>query len=472
MAHYDLAVIGAGSTGYHAARVASAHGKSVALIEGGERFGGLCILRGCMPTKAMLRSGEIAQLVRESSDLGIDTSEPQINWPRIVERTTKLVEEFADYREESANNLQGVDIIRDWATFESPESIRLSGGSLTADRFVISTGSVPRTPRSDPAGNVPGLEEIGYLTSDDVLGMTELPDSMLIFGGGAVAMEFAQLFCRLAVRVTVIQRSPLVLSKIDADIAAGLMRYLAREGVQFVTDTWIDKVEMRDGMKTCTVQTESGVETYSADEILLAVGRRPAVTGLNCEIAGVDCEDGWVLVDDRLRTSNPNVFAGGDVVGGPAIGSHQLVHVAVRQGEIIGHNAFNRDQQRFDRHLVPEAVFTDPAIGIVGLTDEQAAQSDRPILTAIESFEEQGKALTMGQAKGLVKMIADASTGEILGVHILGPEGADLIHEAIVLMHFHATVHDVVTIPHLHPTLAEIMVEPAEAIIDQMNGAT
>ena len=469
MADYDLAVIGAGSAGYHAARVASAQGKSVALIEGGERIGGLCILRGCMPTKTMLRSAQIAQLVRESSELGIETSPPHINWPRIVQRTADLVTEFAEYRHGSARALDGVDIIRDWATFDSPNSLRLGDRRLTADRFVIATGSVPRTPKTESGSHPPGLEETGYLTSDDIPLLPKLPESLIVFGGGAIALEFAQLFCRLGVRVTVIQRSPLILSNMDADIATALTRYLSAEGVTFVTNTWLEKVGIRDGLKTCTVHVGGRVETYSAHEILLAVGRRPAVAGLNCDIAGIDCHDDWVTVDQSLRTSNPNIFAGGDVVGGPAIGAHQLVHVAVRQGEIIGHNAFNDDQLKFDKRLVPEAVFTDPAIGIVGLTDEQAAKFERPVLTAIESFEEQGKAQTMGQAKGLVKMIADAATGEILGVHILGPEGADLIHEAIVLMHFHATVHDLVTIPHLHPTLAEIMVDPAEAIIDQMN---
>ena len=469
MADYDLAVVGGGSAGYHAARVASNQGKSVALIEGAERFGGLCILRGCTPTKTMLRSAEIAQLVRESSELGIETSAPVINWPRIVQRTADLVTEFADYRHDSARGLEHVDIIRDWATFDSPDTIRLSDRTLTADHYVIATGSAPRTPGTESGAHPPGLEETGYLTSDDIPLLPELPDSLIVFGGGAVALEFAQLFCRLGIKVTVIQRSPLILSNMDADIAVALTRYLGAEGVTFVTDTWLEKVEAKDGLKTCTVHVDGRVESYSAQEILLAVGRRPAVTGLNCDVAGIECTDGWVDVDDRMRTSNPRVFAGGDVVGGPAVGAHQLVHVAVRHGEIIGHNAFNESQLSFDRRLVPEAVFTDPAIGIVGLTDQQAAQSERPILTAIESFEEQGKALTMGQAKGLVKMIADAESGEILGVHILGPEGADLIHEAIVLMHFRATVHDLASIPHLHPTLAEIMIDPAEAIIDQMN---
>ncbi|HJO06501.1 MAG TPA: NAD(P)/FAD-dependent oxidoreductase, partial [Chloroflexota bacterium] len=217
MADYDLAVVGAGSAGYHAARVASDQGKSVALIEGGERFGGLCILRGCMPTKAMLRSAEIAQLVRESAELGIETSEPVINWSRIVQRTADLVTKFADYRHDSARGLDRVDIIRDWAAFDSPESLRLSNRTLTADRFVIATGSVPRTPGTESDKHPPGLEETGYLTSDDVPLLPELPESIIVFGGGAIALEFAQLFCRLGVEVTVIQRSPLILSNMDAD---------------------------------------------------------------------------------------------------------------------------------------------------------------------------------------------------------------------------------------------------------------
>lgn len=469
MPHYDLAVVGAGSTGFHAARIASSQGKSVALIEGSEQFGGLCILRGCMPTKTMLRSAEIAQLVRESSVLGIDTSPPHINWSRIVQRTKNLVKEFAEHRQHSANSLKGVEIIRDWATFESPTSIRLSNQNVSADRFVISTGSVPRTPKSDPLNQVPGLEEAGYITSDNILDMPELPQSLLILGGGAIAVEFAQLFCRLGVNITVIQRSPLVLSKIDSDISKALMRYLEHEGVRFVTETQLEKVELQSGLKTCTLRRNGRTESYSAEEILLAVGRQPAIAELKCANAGVECDNGWVIVDEYLRTSNQNIFAGGDVVGGPIIGAHQLVHVAVQQGEIIGRNASNGCQHKFDRRLIPEAVFTDPAVGVVGLTDKEAMALNIPIITAVESFEEQGKALTRGQAKGLVKMIANKRTGEILGVHILGPEGADLIHEAIVLMHFRATVYDLISIPHLHPTLAEIMVEPAEIIVSQMN---
>ena len=208
MPHYDLAVVGAGSTGFHAARIASSQGKSVALIEGSEQFGGLCILRGCMPTKTMLRSAEIAQLVRESSILGVD--------------------------------------------------------------------------RSDPLNQVPGLEEAGYITSDNILDMPELPQSLLVLGGGAIAVEFAQLFCRLGVNVTVIQRSPLVLSKIDSDISKALMRYLEHEGVSFVTETQLEKVELQSGLKTCTLRRNGRTESYSAEEILLAVGRQPAIAKLNC----------------------------------------------------------------------------------------------------------------------------------------------------------------------------------------------
>ena len=462
MPDYDMVVIGSGSTGFHAARVASMRGKRIALIEGGDDFGGLCILRGCMPTKAMLRSAEVMQLIREAGELAIDVSEPVLDWRGVVERRDRLVGGFAGYRFDTARALPRVDIIRGLASFESPSSVRVNGELLTADRFVIATGSAIWKP---PA---PGLSEVGFITSDDAQTLASLPSSLLVFGGGAIAMEFSQLFQRFGVQVTVLQRSPHVLSKMDQDISLEARRVLESEGVRFVNSARVVRFEMRGGLKSCVVETPAGIQRLSAEEVLCAVGRRPAVESLNCELAGIRCDDGYVSVDETLKTSNPRIFAGGDVIGGPAIKTRQLVHVAVRQGEIIGHNAFSDEPRKFDSRLIPEAVFTDPAIGAVGLTEHEARAEGRRILTALYRFDDQGKAIIMNRTKGFVKMIADAESGEILGVHVIGPEGADLIHEAVVAMYYRATVAEFVEIPHLHPTLAEILIDPAEDILDQM----
>ncbi len=462
MTEYDLVVIGSGSTGYHAARVASRQNKRIALIEGGDDFGGLCILRGCMPTKAILRSAQVLQIVRDAAELAINVSEPTVDWKGVVERRTRLVREFADYRLDAAEALPNVDIIRGCASFESPSALRVNGEVLTADKFVIATGSVVWKP------NIPDLHEIGFITSDDAQTLSALPSSLLVFGGGAVAMEFSQLFQRFGVQVTVLQRGPYILSRLDHDISIEAQRILESEGIRFVNSAEVVRFEMHEGLKSCVIRTPAGAQRVSAEEILCAVGRRPAVETLNCELADVRCEDGWVMVDDALQTSNPRIYAGGDVVGGPAVGTRQLVHVAVQQGEIVGHNVFADDQKQFEGRLVPEAVFVDPAIGAVGLTELEAHEEGHHVCTAMSRFDDHGKAIVMNQTSGIVKMIADADSGEILGVHIIGPEGADLIHEAVVAMYYHATVAEFVDIPHLHPTLAEIMIEPAEDILDQM----
>ena len=462
MAYYDLVVIGSGSTGYHAARVASMRDKRIALIEGADDFGGLCILRGCMPTKAMLRSAEVLQLIREADELAIDVPEPVLDWQGVVERRGRLVRGFADYRFDAARALPRVDIIRGLASFESPSSVRVNGESLTADKFVIATGSSVWKP---PA---PGLSEVGFVTSDDAQTLDILPKSLLVFGGGAVAMEFCQLFQRFGVQVTVLQRSPYILSKMDHDISIETQRVLEGEGVRFVNSSRVVRFEMHGGLKSCVVETPAGIQRLSAEEVLCAVGRRPAVESLNCELAGVRCDDGYVVVDETLRTSNPRIFAGGDVIGGLSIKTRQVAHVAVQQGEIIGHNAFADAPRKFDSRLIPEAVFTDPAIGAVGLTEREARAEGRGIFTALYRFDDQGKAIVMNRMNGFVKMIADAESGEILGVHIIGPEGADLIHEAVVAMYYRATVAEFVEIPHLHPTLAEILIDPAEDILDQI----
>ena len=459
---FDFIVIGGGSAGYHAASTASSAGLRVGLIESAERFGGLCILRGCMPTKTLLRSAEIAQLVRESDELGIQSSQPRVNWPAVRQRKDELVEEFASYRQVSAEKLANVEIIRGRAEFLGPESITVNGQVLEAPKFAVTTGSEIAIPA------LPGLAETGFIDSDAAQTLDHLPGSLLVIGGGAVALEFAQLFQRLGVAVTVIQRSPHVLSGMDPAIGTALAKYLRREGMEIVTETSISRFERApDGRKQVRVHTPSGERIFAAEEILVALGRRPATRGLGLDRAGVDTERGWILVNTRMQTSNPNIYAAGDCIG-PEVGPLQVVHTAVQQGQIIGNNVAGRSAQEFDLRVVPQAVFTDPSVGVVGLTEQEARARHASVLVAQETFEDQGKALTMGQNKGLVKMIADGENGELLGVHVLGPEAADLIHEAVVAMHYRATVDDFARIPHLHPTLAEIMVDPAEALAEQL----
>jgi pyruvate/2-oxoglutarate dehydrogenase complex dihydrolipoamide dehydrogenase (E3) component len=455
-------VIGGGSAGYHAASTASSAGLRVALIESAERFGGLCILRGCMPTKTLLRSAEIAQLVRESEDLGIRSSKPRVDWPAVRQRKDELVEEFASYRQVAAEKLANVEIIRGRAEFLDRNSIKVGGQVLKAPKFAVTTGSEIATPP------LPGLADVGYIDSDGAQTLDRLPESLLVVGGGAVALEFAQLFLRLGVAVTVVQRSAHVLSGMDSAIGVALAGYLEREGMTVATDTSIAGFERSaDGRKQVTVNTPSGERTFAAEEILVALGRRPATRGLGLDRAGVETDRGWILVNTRMQTSNPDVYAAGDCIG-PEVGPLQVVHTAVQQGQIIGNNVAGRKAREFDLRVVPQAVFTDPSVGVVGLSEAEARARHSSVIVAQETFEDQGKALTMGQNKGLVKMVADGVTGELLGVHVLGPEAADLIHEAVVAMHYRATVDDFAQIPHLHPTLAEIMVDPAEELAEML----
>lgn len=415
-----------------------------------------------MPTKTLLRSAEIAQLVRESDQLGIRSSSPRIDWPAVRQRKDELVEEFASYRQVSAEKLANVEIIRGRAEFLGPDSIEVGGQVLNAPKFAVTTGSEIAIPP------LPGLEDVGYIDSDEAQTLDRLPESLLVIGGGAVALEFAQLFLRLGVAVTVVQRSAHVLSGMDSAIGIALAGYLEREGMTVVTETDILGFERApDGRKQVTVNTPSGERTFAAQEILVALGRRPATRGLGLDRAGVDTDRGWILVNTRMQTSNPDIYAAGDCIG-PEVGPLQVVHTAVQQGQIIGNNVAGRKPQEFDLRVVPQAVFTDPSVGVVGLSEDEARDRYSSVIVAQETFEDQGKALTMGQNKGLVKMVAEGVTGELLGVHVLGPEAADLIHEAVVAMHYRATVDDFARIPHLHPTLAEIMVDPAEELAEML----
>lgn len=456
MNRFDVIVIGAGSAGYAAARMLGEGGKKVGLVDKGP-LGGLCILKGCMPSKTLLRSTEVLQLIREADELGLKVSSVEPDFPAIMARRQLLVKGFQDYRVDGIHSAPNVTLIMGLARFVDAHAIEVGGVRYEADRFIVSTGSTPTIPE------VPGLREAGFITSDEALELPEAPESMVVLGGGVIALELGQFYARLGTRVTMVIRSDHILSQEDDDVRESLEGYLREEGIDVLPYARAKRVEVKNGKKVVHVAIGESETTLEAEEILVALGRRPNLDALGLDAAGVETRNGLIPVNARMQTSNPDIYAAGD-----CIGTYNLVHVAIYQGEIAAQNILGRPREA-DYRIVPYAIFTDPNFARVGISEREAAERGIPVVTGKYEFAELGKAECMGKGamKGFVKLLASPETGEILGAQILGPSGADLIHELIVAMEFRCTAERLMAIPHLHPTLAEIVTYPAEEIAEK-----
>lgn len=464
---YDFLVIGGGSAGYAAARTAHDLGLSTAVIDGAAELGGLCILRGCMPSKSLIESSNRFRAIRRAPEFGLRAGEIEVRPDEIIARKRRLIAEFAEYRRGQLADGR-FDLIRGTAAFTGPHSVEvtaLEDGATSVIEFraaLIATGSaVSRVP-------IRGLEEAGYWTSDEVLEAEILPDSIIVLGGGAIALEMACYLEGLGKEVTVIQRSKQVLSGSDPDVAGALATALSeRENLTLFTDTSIREVrhDAGTGQKT-VIFTHDGAEiSVSAAEILYALGRSPNTAGLQLEAAGVEVgkSGGVVICHPDQRTSVPHIFAGGDVCG-----PHEVVHIAIEQGEIAAHNAAvllgkkSEPIREISYRLKLLGIFTDPEVAMVGLTEAEAREAGIPFATATYPFNDHGKSMIKGEMHGFVKMIADVKTGKILGACVVGPEAVELVHEVVVAMHFGATTNEFLKIPHYHPSLSEIWTYPAE----------
>jgi len=455
---HEVIVIGGGSAGYAAARTAAAAGAGVAIVDPGP-LGGLCILRGCMPSKAILRSAEVMGLMRRAGEFGLHPVEARADLGAIVTRKERLVREFAEYRIGQLRDPR-FTLYEEPARFLSPHQVQVGARVLQARHFVIATGSVVRHLP------LPGLDQAGYITSDQVLDLRRQPASMLVLGGGAVALELAQFFERIGTRVTLIQRHHHVLSWLDEDLARPVEEQFRAEGMEVYTGTQLHHFSRQDGLRTAHFSQGGQERSASAEVILQALGRKPCVEGLGLEAAGVHLEQGAIRVDEEMRTSQPHIFAVGDVNG-----LQEIVHVAIHQGEVAGHNAARpaAPAQKVDpRQSRLQVVFTDPQVASAGLTEQACQAGDIPYLAASYPFADHGKALCQGSPHGLVKLLCRPRTGEVIGGHITGLEGGELIHELVALMHFGGTVHDLLRMPHYHPTLAEIITYPAEELAGQL----
>jgi pyruvate/2-oxoglutarate dehydrogenase complex dihydrolipoamide dehydrogenase (E3) component len=454
---HDVIIIGGGSAGYAAARTAQEEGASVGIVDQGP-LGGLCILRGCMPSKAILRSSDIAALIRRAPEFGLHAHHLQVNLATIIDRKNRLIKEFAEDRIQALQHPR-FTLYQERAHFVSPTAIQAGPHRLSAKAYIIATGSVVSRIA------IPGLEEAGYLTSDEALELDTMPESMIVLGGGPVALELGQFFVRIGVKVTLLQRSAHILSQTDEDLVQPVETHLRAEGMQVYTDTQIQHISSAGGQKTVHFLHQDQPRQVTATTILQALGRRPNIDRLNLAAANVATQKEAILVKKDMRTSQPHIFSVGDVNG-----LHEIVHIAVEQGEIAGWNAVHPNQppKHFDDRLNTQVVFTDPQVASVGLSERECRQRHLPYLVASYPFNDHGKSLCLGEVYGHVKILCHPQSGEILGGHIVGPEASELIHELIAIMYFHGTVHDLLRLPHYHPTLAEILTYPAEELAGKL----
>ena len=455
---FDVAILGGGSAGYAAARTATSAGLKTVVIEGGKEVGGLCILRGCMPSKALLYAAEVLHLARNGKTWGLKPGKIGFDFKKVMARKAAMIEDFASYRRKQFENAK-FKFIRANASFTDAHTLKLNDGKqLTARHFVIGTGSIVSPPP------MPSLEEIGYITSDHALSLTKLPKSLIVLGGGAIACELAQFFARFDVKVTQIQRSPHVLREFDADAGDVINTVFQREGIKLFTGTKLLNARRNGKRKVIEFEQNGKKLRAEADEILLALGRSPNTTTLGLENAGVKTDNGRIIANAQMRTSAPHIYAAGDCTG-----PHEIVHIAIQQAEIAAHNIANpRRPRTTDYRLLTSVVFTDPQIATVGLTEKEATARKIPFLAASYPFNDHGKSLIMEALDGFVKLLANPKTGEILGGCCVGPVGGELIHEINVAMAKRMTVHEFAATPHYHPTLAEIWTYPAEELAEQI----
>lgn len=462
---FDFLVIGGGSAGYAAARTAADSGLRTAIVDGASQLGGLCILRGCMPSKALIESADRSLSIRRAAEFGLSATPGTVDIAAIRDRKRGLIRDFAAYRQAQLESGRFA-LFRGAASFRDSRTVRVvpldlsEPFELTARFCCIATGSVSHVPA------IEGLDEAGYWTSDDVLDAARLPRSFAILGGGAIALEMAHYLEGVGCGVTVIQRGRQLLTGSAPEASQVLVNACLRRGIQVFCGTHVARISKSGDGTRKQVEFQHGTEVrvVEAEEILVALGRKPNIASLGLESAEIETRDGKIWTDDTMQTTQPHVFAAGDVCS-----RLEVVHVAIQQGEIAARNAFEMLQgrsavHRLDHRLPLLGVFSHPQVAEVGAGEAELRDRGIPFESAIQPFDDHGKSMVMGETDGFVRMTAHRESGEILGACCVGPQATELIHEVAVAMHFRCTVWEFLKIPHYHPTLAEIWTYPAEEL--------
>jgi len=444
MVRYDAIIIGSGQAGNPLGHKLAEHGWSVALIEK-DHLGGTCINTGCTPTKTMVASAQVAHYARNAAKWGVRASNVSVDLPSVIAIKDRIVTQFRSGLEKKVQVRKNLTLYRSQARFLAPDRLAVGGQELQSNRIFINTGARPTVPR------IEGLDGVGYLTNATIMQVNALPEHLLVLGGGYIGLEFGQMFRRFGSRVTIVHNGPQILPREDADVVAELQKALESEGIRFVLNAETKRAERRKGQIELTVATSQGVETLTGSELLVATGRRPNSDDLELDKSGVKTNaKGFIEVNSRLETSVPGIWALGDVKGGPA-----FTHISYNDFQIVSANLIEGKNLSTEGRLVPYAVFTDPQLGCVGMTEKEARASRRPLKIGSIPMAWVARAIERDETAGLMKLIVDDQTDRILGAAILATEGGELVQilSAVMLAGVPYTILKGAI--YIHPTLAE-----------------
>jgi pyruvate/2-oxoglutarate dehydrogenase complex dihydrolipoamide dehydrogenase (E3) component len=448
--HYDAVVIGAGQGGVPLARTLAQVGRTVALVER-EHVGGTCYNKGCTPTKTMVASAKVAYLDRRSADYGVKNGPVTVDMAAVRQRKRDIVNDFRNGGERRIQDTEGLDLVNGEARFIGPEEleVRLNDGDglrLTAENIFIDVGARPANPP------VEGLDSVPTLNSTTIMELDEVPEHLLVLGGGYVGLEFAQMFRRFGSEVTVVQRDRQLLAREDADVAEAVAEILHQDGVEVLLETQAQRAgQAADGKIQLAVETPEGEITLECTHLLVAIGRQPNTDRLNLEVAGVETDEhGIIKVNERLETSATGVYALGDVKGGPA-----FTHISYDDFRVIKANLLEDGDATISGRMEPYTVFIDPQLGRVGLSEAEAREQGRNVRVAKMPMSHVARALEVDEPRGVMKAVVDADTHQILGCAVLGIEGGEvmaMIQIAMMGKVPYTVLRDAI---FTHPTLAE-----------------
>jgi pyruvate/2-oxoglutarate dehydrogenase complex dihydrolipoamide dehydrogenase (E3) component len=438
MKRYDLVIIGAGAAGLVAASGAAGLGASVALIEKAQ-FGGDCLWTGCVPTKSLIQSAKIVQHAQQAKEFGIQvTGRP--HFAKVRDRIHKAIATIQIHDDPKRFQEMGIDVYHGYGSFANPHEIRIDDEQIIyGKRIVIATGSSPLIPF------INGLYDAGFVTNESVLQMEQLPSSLIIVGGGPMGLEYAQSFARFGTKVTIVERAPDILIREDAELIPYVKQVLEQEGISLMTGANIVKAEKADKQKKIFVEKNGKLLEFKAEEILIACGRKPNTDRLRLENAEVKTDRGYVLVNARLQTNIPHIYAAGDVIG-----SYSFTHTASYEGKIIVSNAVVGLKRKVNYHHLPWVVFTDPEVFHLGLTEQEARQKHGKIRVYRTKLEQADRFIADQKTEGLIKIITDMK-GTIVGAHAVGAGAGDFMQEIVFAKRFGHKIGSLSHVIHPYP---------------------